>query len=242
MMAIGACLAERSNRGWFLYGAGAAIGFYLHAFFATTIAAFAIVLLIAALLRGSIRQWLLAHMAVFVAIVPGLVLLKRQVDALTMHNGRIPWGATPSFGNLLQQGRVVLTGSEGGAHYLLAIWICLGILIVAIVRGEARLRGMACVAILALLLAFFLAIRSGGFLTRYNVPPLTLMLITVAAGMPLIAPNERSLRRAVPVAAIAVLALVHVWAILAYAEIQRSSSRDVAAILAKAPANDWIVI
>jgi hypothetical protein len=240
LMALGALRME-THRGRLLYAAAATAGFYLHALFATTIAAFAVVWLVQALRTARLRPWFGIHAIVLGAITPGLFFLREQVATLTIAGGRIPWGTTPTLPRLLRQAMVLLTASEGDRYRLFVLCVALVFLGLALLENpEARRVGA--VAGLSLLFSFLLAIRSGGFETRYHVAVATLVLITLSAGAPAMIARRRRAGIALVAASIVAMGAIHLNAVLPNARIPRSSARDAAALLKDAASRDLIVI
>lgn len=241
VMAYSVAGLERSGKGWIAYTIGAAVGFYLHALFATTIAAFAVGTIVIAVRRHALRRWLFAHAVLFVVLVPGLLFLSQQVRGLTIAGGRIPWGTTPDLGRLFDQAGIVLTGSGGGSQHLLVVLVSVLLASTAVAASGAA-RRLILVAVVSLALSFLLAFRSGGFETRYHVGPMTLMLIGASTGAAVLVRRFRSAGLILTVGAVAMAGAANVRETLPESRLPRSSARQVATILGKARPSDAIVI
>jgi hypothetical protein len=233
---------------WICYGSAALAALYLHPFTVYWVAAFALATGAPALAARATRaRWLVAHAAIAIAFLPGLRATLAQARELTL-GGRVPWGTTPGWLELLHQLTTALTGIDATSEVLrpdaftyVAAAAALGLGVVAL-RRDRRATVVALAGALALVLAYLGARWTAAFRTRYNIGAITASAIVVGAGVGTLLQAGRWWVRGVGLAALALVLGVQLRANRAEQKKIRSDAREVARILLEhAGASDLVV-
>lgn len=228
-MAVFAVRIVREREGWFGYGAAAVVAFYLHAAAGSIlIAAFAFALLLSA----QSRQWLIHHVAIAIALAPGLVFFAQQVGNVTVR-GRFVWAAERSIRQIARGGVPLLAGAGTGT-FLYVVATAAGALVLFMIwRGDRGVRLVATATTVALLLTATFSWFTGALESRYGVAPSALLLTLAAAA----AARWRWLGFVAAAGYVTFAALD-----AGFTPPQRSSARDVAAFVASHAAPSDLVI